>query len=51
MNGECRLKLRRMWKGYVKRKVSGLSVLSWCVVVVVVIIISLLVSTLIVFVK
>ena len=29
MNVECRLRLRRVWKEYVQRKVSELSVLSF----------------------
>ena len=39
MNVECRLRLRRVLKGYVKRKVSELSVLSFCIIVITLIIV------------
>ena len=39
MNVECRLRLRRVWKGYVKRKVSELNVLSFCIIVIIIIIV------------
>ena len=38
---ECRVRFRRVWKGYVKRKVSILSVLSFCIIVITLIIVIL----------
>ena len=39
MNVECRMRLRRVQKGYVQRKVSELSVLSFCIIVITIIIV------------
>jgi len=39
MNVECRLRLCRVLKGYVKRKVSELSVLIFCIIVITLIIV------------
>jgi len=39
MNVECRLRLRTVLKGCVQRKVSELSVLSFCIIVITLIIV------------